>query len=186
MKKRRINRMHKDRIFLMVFREKAALLELYNALNQTDYTNSEDLEITTLEDAVYMRMKNDVSFIFNHELHLYEQQGKSLCDAVDAAVTRCIAEGILESFLRKHRGEVYQLLLTEYNEQKFLEQEREVWKEEGHSEGLCQGLTQGRAEGEERMGQLIQLLIQSSRDAEIERAVTDIPYRTALLREFKL
>lgn len=287
----KINRKHKDRLFLMVFREGGALLELYNALNGTTYTNVGDLEITTLEDAVYMRMKNDVSFIFNHELHLYEhqstssgnmslrglfyivdvlrgyiekqglnvfsskqislplpryivfyngerhepdqrelrlskayevfeeelclefratllnvnfghnqalmersrslyeyakfihyirtnqKQGQSLSDAVNKAVDTCIEEGILGEFLRKHRGEVYRLLLTEYNEQKFLEQEREVWKEDGRSEGFSEGL----AQGEERIGRLIQHLIRENRNGEIERAVTDPEYQKQLL-----
>ena len=60
------NRQHKDRIFCMIFgyeKYKGNLLDLYNALNETNYTNLEDLEITTMENAVYMSMKNDVSCI---------------------------------------------------------------------------------------------------------------------------
>ena len=49
-------------------------LTLYNAINGTEYTNVEDLEITTLRDAVYIGIKNDVSFLFNHDMNLYEHQ----------------------------------------------------------------------------------------------------------------
>lgn len=67
-------RNYKDTIFRMLFREKKNLLALYNALNHTAYTNVEDLEITTLENAIYMNYKNDISFVFDFELMLYEHQ----------------------------------------------------------------------------------------------------------------
>ena len=47
------DRKYKDRVFRAVFKEKKDLLELYNALRGSDYTNPEDLEINTLENAVY-------------------------------------------------------------------------------------------------------------------------------------
>ncbi|WP_418462565.1 hypothetical protein [Frisingicoccus sp.] len=65
---------HKDRVFRMVFKEKQEFLELYNAMNGTSYTNPEDLEVTTLENAIYMGLKNDVSFLLYDELALYEHQ----------------------------------------------------------------------------------------------------------------
>ena len=67
-------RNYKDRIFRMVFREKKALLALYNAMNKTDYENEDDLKVTTLESALYLEMKNDVSFVLYDELLLYEHQ----------------------------------------------------------------------------------------------------------------
>lgn len=69
-----VNREYKDRLFKLVFREKEDLLQLYNAVNGTDYNNPEDMEINTLEDAVYMGMKNDISFLFQSVLNLYEHQ----------------------------------------------------------------------------------------------------------------
>ena len=70
----RINREHKDRLFKFIFQEKENLLQLYNALNNTAYTNPEDLEIVTLEDVIYMRMKNDISFILDCQMNLFEHQ----------------------------------------------------------------------------------------------------------------
>lgn len=67
-------RNYKDTVFRMLFKEKPALLSLYNALNHSQYTNTEDLEITTLENAVYTNMKNDISFVFDFCLSLYEHQ----------------------------------------------------------------------------------------------------------------
>ena len=67
-------RNYKDTLFRMLFKDKENLLSLYNALNKTDYTDMNGLEITTLENAVYMNYKNDVSFVFDFELMLYEHQ----------------------------------------------------------------------------------------------------------------
>ena len=49
----KLNTKYKDRIFRLIFHEKKELLELYNAVNESDYTDPEELEITTIEDVVY-------------------------------------------------------------------------------------------------------------------------------------
>ena len=69
-----VYRNYKDRVFRLLFNNKTRLLELYNALNGSDYTNEEELVINTLENAVYMKMKNDVSFIIESNMCLYEHQ----------------------------------------------------------------------------------------------------------------
>lgn len=69
-----VHRNYKDTVFRMIFREKENLLSLYNALNGTAYEETNDLEITTLENAVYMNYQNDISFVFDFELLLYEHQ----------------------------------------------------------------------------------------------------------------
>ena len=69
-----INREHKDRLFTFLFGKKghkAWTLSLYNAVNGTDYTDQDSIEFTTMEDAVYMGMKNDVSFILCHVMNVY-------------------------------------------------------------------------------------------------------------------
>ena len=54
---------YKDRIFRMIFKQKKNFLDLYNAMNNSNYSNPDDLTVTTLENAIYMNMKNDVSFL---------------------------------------------------------------------------------------------------------------------------
>ena len=68
------NRNYKDTVFRMLFSDKKNLLSLYNAVNSRDYTNPDDLEIVTLENAIYMGMKNDLAFIIDTDLFLYEHQ----------------------------------------------------------------------------------------------------------------
>lgn len=73
----KINEKYKDRIFCLLFgREeyKENILSLYNALNDSHYDNVDDIEITTIEDALYIKMKNDVSFLVDSYLTLWEQQ----------------------------------------------------------------------------------------------------------------
>ena len=72
-----INEKYKDKIFCLLFgREeyKDNILSLYNALNNTNYSNVDDIEIATIEDTIYIRMKNDVSFLIGSYLSLWEQQ----------------------------------------------------------------------------------------------------------------
>lgn len=68
------NRNYKSRLFELVFSDRNELLKLYNAMNTTDYEDPELLEINTLENAIYLSMHNDVSFIIDSRLALYEHQ----------------------------------------------------------------------------------------------------------------
>ncbi len=69
-----VNRNYKDTIFRMLFKDRENLLSLYNACNGTSYTDPGDLTVVTLENAVYMSMKNDLAFILGMQLNLYEHQ----------------------------------------------------------------------------------------------------------------
>ena len=68
------NRMYKSRIFAMLFSDRNELLKLYNAINGTSDDDPDLLQVNTLENAVYMSMQNDVSFIIDMRLNLYEHQ----------------------------------------------------------------------------------------------------------------
>lgn len=71
------NREYRDRLFKFIFGNpdnKKWTLSLYNALNGSDYTDENEIELNTIEDAVYMSMKNDVSFLMSDTVNFYEQQ----------------------------------------------------------------------------------------------------------------
>lgn len=73
----RANPKYKDRLFCKVFgreKYKRYALELYNAINNSKYTDPSDLEIITLEDAVYIKMKNDVAYLISGNIAIYEHQ----------------------------------------------------------------------------------------------------------------
>lgn len=69
-----VNRTFKSTVFIMLFEDRKNLLELYNAITGKDYADPELLEINTLENAIYMTMKNDLSFLIDGRLSLYEHQ----------------------------------------------------------------------------------------------------------------
>ncbi len=68
------NRRYRDVLFRRLFREKKDLLELYNALNGSSYEDPDELEVVTMEDVIFMKMKNDLSFMIGSSLNLYEHQ----------------------------------------------------------------------------------------------------------------
>ena len=259
------NRKAKDRLFCYVFEhDRKALLQLYNALNHTDYQDERALQIVTLDNVVYMAMNNDVAFLLLGTLNLYEHQstfcpnlplrfllyiaaeyeglvakmnaniyGRSLIplpapqcvvfyngddeiadqqylyltdafadetgtkpescielavrvlninhghnpdlmaackrlneysrfvdrikkcrrnglstdQSIDAAVVYCIDHGIMEDILLPFRAEVKKMLLTEYNERKYMRMFRKEARAEGLAEGRAEGLAEGLAEG---------------------------------------
>ena len=255
MAENKVNRNYKDTVFRMLFQDRENLLSLYNAVNGTVYEDVDGLVITTLQDAVYMNYKNDVSFVFDFTLSIYEHQSTvnqnmplrdliyvskvlqgqmkdqdiyssrqiklptpkfvvfyngtdeqpekqtlrlsdayekqleeveleltvtvyninyghnqklleacqtlkeyaqyvaavreyakemPLSEAVESAVDSCIRQGILADFLRKNRAEAIEMSIFEYDEEKHLKSEREIWLAEGiASEIVSMGLECG-------------------------------------------
>ena len=70
------NRENKDRLFCYIFgpENKAWTLSLYNAVNGSSYQDPNDITITTVKSALYMSMKNDLSFLIGETMNFYEQQ----------------------------------------------------------------------------------------------------------------
>ena len=69
-----INRTYKDRLFKIIFEDKKELLSLYNALTGKNYQNPDELEINTIDNVIYMHLKNDMPFILDDWQNLFEQQ----------------------------------------------------------------------------------------------------------------
>ena len=69
----------KDRLFKAIFgrdneQSKKWRLELYNALRGTNYSDPDALELNTIENVIYLTMKNDISFLVDSQMTLFEQQ----------------------------------------------------------------------------------------------------------------
>ena len=72
-----VNTMHKDRVFCSFFgrkENKEETLSLFNAVNNTSYSDADAIEFTTIENVLYMSMKNDISFLIDDTMNLYEHQ----------------------------------------------------------------------------------------------------------------
>lgn len=166
---------YKDRVFRLLFKDKKRLLKLYNALNDTAYTEVDDLTVNTLENAIFMKMKNDKNGCLElavRTLNINHGHNKELMDkckplsdysyfiaeirknlktmsmeqAVAAAVDTCIKKDILRDFLLEQKAEVIAMSIYEYNE----EYVKKTLHEEGYDEGYDAGKSAGLAEGEIR------------------------------------
>ena len=308
-----INRNYKDTLFRFIFREKAELLSLYNAVNGSSYDNPEELEVTTIEDVVYIHIKNDASFLIRNVMNLYEHQstfnpnipvrglmyfadmykaymssrhlapyssvqiklptpqyivfyngtrkeedvrvlrlsdafenaeGKKPCleceavqyninaghneellrscrklweysefvervrifddechdigKAVELAIDYCIEHNILKDI--KHRAEVREMILFEYDEEAHINAFREEGRiegiekgriegriegiEKGREEGRIEGIEKGRAEGEVRFAELASKLLGDMRQEDLMRAINDKAYKESLYEEY--
>ena len=289
------NRQYKDRLWRMIFNNKEDLLQLYNAINHTDYQSPDDLEVNTLEDVLYLSMKNDVSFLVGGTMNLYEHQSTfnpnmplrgvfyfsrvyegyvadnnlmiyhekrvrlpkpkyivfyngtknqpdsmelklsdcfentdneapclectatmlninyghnqelmkhcrrleeysifvqcvreyiqsepSVEDALEKAIDTCINQDVLADFLKKHRAEVTNMILTTYDKDLY----EKILKEDAKEEGREEGLTKGRAETRAELNQLTICLLNAKRYNDLEHAAKDIEYQKKLLKEF--
>ena len=68
------NREYKSDVFSMLLEDKENALLLYNALNDSNYTNPDDVEICTLEKGISLTIRNDASFVIDSSLNIYEHQ----------------------------------------------------------------------------------------------------------------
>jgi len=66
--RQKVNKNHKDSVFTKLFSDEKALLELYNAIENTRYGKDTKIRITTLDDALYMERKNDISFVIDGKI----------------------------------------------------------------------------------------------------------------------
>ena len=114
----RINRKYKDRLFQKVFERKEDLLTLYNAINHTSYSNPDDLEIITLDDVIYLSMKNDLSFIVSAALNLYEHQ--STFNANMPIRGLMYFARLYESYIKKNKLDIYNYRLVDLPEPQYI------------------------------------------------------------------
>ncbi len=86
------------------------------------------------------------------------------------------------------------MLLTEYDEERHIENERRIAADEayargaewGREAGLAEGKKEGLAEGEKLFVELTNLVLKASRIEDLQRAAEDTGYRRKLYREFGL
>ena len=74
-----VRRTYKDTVFRKIFNSKENLLALYNALNGTHYNNPEDIEIITLDNALFLKMKNDIAFLVSTDQICLVEHSSTVC-----------------------------------------------------------------------------------------------------------
>jgi len=78
--------------------------------------------------------------VFIDRIREYQKKENSLEKGVRSAINYCIKKNILKKFLEEHGSEVYNMLLTEWNQEEAIE----VAREEGWEDGLEEGLEKGK------------------------------------------
>lgn len=78
MNETKINREYKDTVFRKLFSEKENALELYNAINGTNYGPETDFSLETLDNAIYIERKNDVAFTINKRLIIFKEMQSTI------------------------------------------------------------------------------------------------------------
>ena len=104
-------------------------------------------------------------------------------DALEKAIDTCINQDVLADFLKKHRAEVTNMILTTYDKDLYEKTLKEDAREEGRAEGLMEGRAEIRAELNE-FKLLNKYLLKAKRYSDLERATEDIEYQKKLLKEF--
>ena len=135
--------------------------------------NNEDLLSKCKPLADYMTLINYINE--------YAREYDRLELAVDMAVDRCIEECVLKDFLLKHKAEVKDMVITEYNEEVFVNGIRNEGyedgiahgKELGRSEGRKEGLREGRSEGQSELVKAVELLRQGKTPEELVKSGID-------------
>lgn len=61
-------------MFSMLLQEPKYALEVYNALNNSDYKDESEVQIMVLENGITLSVRNDASFIVGNFINIYEHQ----------------------------------------------------------------------------------------------------------------
>jgi len=117
--------------------------------------------------------------IFVQYVREYIQSEPSVEDALGKAIDTCIHQDVLADFLKKHRAEVTNMILTTYDKDLY----EKTLKEDAREEGREEGRAEIRAELNE-FKLLNKYLLKSKRYSDLERATEDIEYQKKLLKEF--
>lgn len=201
-----VNRKYKSTVFELLYKNKKNLLELYNGLNGTEYTDPDEVEVYTLENAIYMGKKNDVSFILASELNLYEHQStynpniplRSLFYVAKQLEKYVKNESIYSSTLIKiptprfvmfyngserqaeRKAEVIAMSIFEYNEELEMRKLRQSEYRNGETEGEKRGIEKG----ERLFAELTSRLLEEARIQELKQAMEDTGYRKRLYQKY--
>ena len=201
---------YKDTVFRMLFNEKEELLFLFNAVNGTSYDNPEELEVNTLENAIYMSMKNDLSCVLDSQLNLYEHQStpnpnmplRNLFYVSRIYETMVASQNIYVEKIREYRKnllleEAVERAVTECIEEGilvefFTKNRAEViqmsifeYDQEAHIRMVREeGKAEGKEEGKEVLNQLNLKLLKDNRIEDLRRSVEDKEYQKQLMKEY--
>ena len=177
-----VKRTYKDSVFVTIFHEKAKLIELYNALFDTNYDESAPIDIVTIKDVLFRTLKNEEDALqlivkvynintgknaeilkkcetlrqysrFVEIMRSYKEDRELTNDVIVEVLDKCRKEGILTEFLDKYGTEIVEMLFKELTREEDLEISRLDGYEEGFNSGERAGFSKGERAGAERGGE---------------------------------
>ena len=174
-----VKRTYKDSVFVTIFHDKAKLIELYNALFDTNYDESAPIDIVTIKDVLFRTLKNEEDALqlivkvyninteknseilkkcetlrqysrFVEIMRSYKEDSELTNDVIVEVLDKCKKEGILTEFLDKYGTEIVEMLFKELTREEDLEISRLDGYEEGFNSGERAGFSKGERAGAER------------------------------------
>lgn len=126
--------------------------------------------------------------IFVDTIRKYQEAGEE--EPYRKAIEECIEKNVLADYLRKKGSEVVNMLMSEYNYEDDIAEQREEAYEEGKKAGKELGLSEGRnlgiLAGEERYSKLLIKLTEEGKTNEILKVAQDSEFREKLYKEYGL
>ena len=98
-----------------------------------------------------------------------------------------LPDGEVKNYILSQKGEVIDMLLTEYDEEETLKVVAEDARAEGEAIGMAKGEAIGVTKGEDRLASLVSAMVQSGADQEsILKASTDPEYRKEMYARYHI
>lgn len=157
------NREYKSDVFSMMLRIPENALDVYNAMNASDYTDVNLVEIVLLENGLSLSVRNESLLAKSRTLSGYmcfvnrvrdnllkkpamnQDECMDLENAIREAIDYCITSHVMEDFFRENRDEVMKNMLLDYT----WERREELIRAEEYEDGLVEGEKRGLALGEQ-------------------------------------
>ncbi len=140
------NKQHKDRLFNFIFgseEHKDWTLQLYNAVNGSDYQDESQISFNTLQNFLFVSMRNDTSFIIADTMNLYEHQSTynpnmplRMLRYVSNLYSKYVSENSLDVFGETQLKLPVPKLVVFYNGEKNVEDEKFLYLRDSFEEDL--------------------------------------------------
>lgn len=158
------NREYRSDVFSMLMEEPKYALEVYNAFENTTYDDPQLIEMKTLEKGISLSVRNDVAFIIESDLNIYEHQSsynpnmplrglltqfveivkhninEEIEGPIEKAIGYCIEHHILEDFLKDKKDKVIKNMTLDMT----FERREELIRKEEREEGIKEGIREGQ------------------------------------------
>ena len=112
------NKQYRDSVFRHYFKDKTRLLSLCNAVLDTDYTDTDELEIKNLDEAVFNGQKNDIGCVIGGKFLVLIEHQSTVNENMPLRCLSYVTE-ILNGLIGKKRA-IYQRAMIKFPAPEFV------------------------------------------------------------------